>query len=362
MPPRTLGAYEILAIVGRGGIGTVYRARHREHGQEVALKLLAPPPACEPTAARRLAREFEALQELDHPNVVRVYEAGVHEGYSFLAMELVEGLDLRSYLSPLLDDDLGGRFPPVPALRAVDLEAWSEEPDTESLFAPVDEHSGTEALRAFATLLEEPETGTGFEAPGHDEPEKGKGEVHPLAEPRPIPPELALRLNGPGRLSRLRDALRQVCEGLSYVHARGLVHRDLKPSNIMVDDRRRVRLMDFGLVKLASDALHLTQHGKVVGTYRYMAPEQARGEPVDQRADLYSLGVILFELLCGRTPFSARRAPELWDQIIGRPPPDLFALNPGADPRLVRLALRLLAKDPRERPQSAGEVAREVLG
>ncbi|HTT70745.1 MAG TPA: protein kinase, partial [Anaeromyxobacteraceae bacterium] len=162
MPPRTLGAYEILAIVGRGGIGTVYRARHREHGQEVALKLLAPPPACEPTAARRLAREFEALQELDHPNVVRVYEAGVHEGYSFLAMELVEGLDLRSYLSPLLDDDLGGRFPPVPALRAVDLEAWSEEPDTESLFAPVDEHSGTEALRAFATLLEEPETGTGF--------------------------------------------------------------------------------------------------------------------------------------------------------------------------------------------------------
>ena len=346
--------------MGRGGIGTVYRARHRDRRDEVALKLLAPPPACEPTAARRLAREFEALQELDHPNVVRVFEAGVHEGYSFLAMELVEGLDLRSYLSPLLEDDLGGRFPAMPALRAVDLEAWSEEPDTESLFAPYDERSGTEALRAFAALLEEPETGTGAEVHADLEPARASGEESPLVDVRPIPQDLALRLNGPGRLSRLRDALRQVCHGLAYVHSRGLVHRDLKPSNIMVDDQRRVRLMDFGLVKLASDAVHLTQHGKVVGTYRYMAPEQARGEPVDRRADLYSLGVVLFELLCGRTPFCARRAPELWDRDHQPAAPDVLTLNPGADPRLARLALRLLAKDPRERLQSADAVAEEV--
>ena len=360
MPPRTLGPYEILAIVGRGGIGTVYRARHRDSGDEVALKLLAPPPACEPTAARRLAREFEALQELDHPNVVRVYETGVHEGYSFLAMELIEGLDLRSYLSPLLEDDLGGRFPPRPALRTQDLEAWSEEPDTESLFEPQDERSGAEALRAFADLLEEPETGACTPAFPEGLSFRPQGEKGTLVDARPVPADLAARLNGPGRLARLRDALRQVCDGLAYIHGRGLVHRDLKPSNIMVDDRRRVRLMDFGLVKMASDALHLTQHGKVVGTYRYMAPEQARGEPVDHRADLYSLGVILFELLCGRTPFSARRAPELWDQIISQAPPDILALNPGADRRLARLALRLLAKSPRERPQSAREVAGEV--
>jgi len=127
-----------------------------------------------------------------------------------------------------------------------------------------------------------------------------------------------------------------------------------------VDDERRVRLMDFGLVKLADDASHLTLHGRVVGTYRYMAPEQARGEAVDHRADLYSLGVILFELLCGRPPFVARLAPELWNAITSLPPPAVLAMNPGAPPQLALLAERLLAKDPRERCQHASEVA-EVL-
>jgi serine/threonine protein kinase len=146
------------------------------------------------------------------------------------------------------------------------------------------------------------------------------------------------------------------------VHARGLVHRDLKPSNIMVDDARRVRLMDFGLVKLSSDAAHLTQHGKVVGTYRYMSPEQACGEPVDARADLYSLGVILFELLCGRPPFTARRPSELWEQITSRAPPPVLSVNAGADPRLAACAERLLAKRPAERFQTAGDVAAALPG
>jgi serine/threonine protein kinase len=362
VPPRTVGPYEVLSVIGRGGIGTVYRARHRETGREAAVKLLGPPPACDPTAARRLAREFEALQGLDHPNIVRVFDAGVHEGYSFLAMELVDGLDLRSYLSPALDDAFPGARPPsTPAPRGFELDAWSDEPETESLLLPQDPPrlGGPEAIRAFAALMEEPETDP--QGPGGARGNEDRSRSLPaLADVRPVSPALLERLNGRGRVARLADALRQVCEGLAYVHGRGLVHRDLKPSNIMVDDARRVRLMDFGLVKLAGESVALTQHGRVVGTYRYMAPEQARGEPVDHRADLYSVGVILFELLCGRAPFTTRRASELWEQIVAVPAPRVLSLNPGADPVLARVAERLLAKDPLERYQEAAEIAAEL--
>ena len=396
MPPRTLGPYEVHSIVGRGGIGTVYRARHRDSGEEVAVKLLAPPPACDPAAARRLAREFEALRDLRHPNVVRVYEVGVQEGYSFLAMELVEGLDLRSYLSPLLDayptpaaapsarslasrhprrdgsdrgagtragcadSEVGGSTPDTPAPSST-LTPWSHEPETESLLiAPAARaSSGTDAVRAFAALMDEPETYPGPETSSKGAPDAARPRGRPGVA-RPLPPDIVERLNGRERIARLREAIVQVCDGLAYVHGRGLVHRDLKPSNIMVDDARRVRLMDFGLVKLAGDSSSLTQHGRVVGTYRYMAPEQARGEPVDHRADLYSLGVILFELLCGSPPFTALLAPELWDAIVSAPPPAVLTMNPAAPPGLARVADRLLAKDARERYRNAEEVAAEI--
>jgi eukaryotic-like serine/threonine-protein kinase len=362
MPPRAFGPYEVLSVIGRGGIGTVYRARHRASGAAVAVKLLGPPPACDPTAARRLAREFEALRGLDHPNVVRVYDAGVHEGYSFLAMELVEGLDLRSYLSPALDASPYGPGEPGGAPHP-ELDAWSDEPETESMLTPALDVAtpaqGPEAIRAFAAMMEEPETegSAGDEGAPEASPEKVRTvEVKQLAR------EVLEGLNGSGRRGRLVDAVAQVCDGLAHVHAHGLVHRDLKPSNIMVDDARRVRLMDFGLVKLATDETHLRQHGRVVGTYRYMAPEQARGEAVDRRADLYSVGVILFELLCGRPPFLSRRPMELWNEVVSRPPVAPVSLNPGVDPGLARIALRLLAKDPRQRFQHAAEVAAVLRG
>ena len=376
MPPRTVGRYEVLSVIGRGGVGTVYRARHRETGERVAVKLLGPPPACDPGAARRLAREFEALHGLSHPNVIRVFEAGVQEGYSYLVMELVEGLDLRSYLSPALDDvgepgDLSGG-----PSGGSDLEPWTDEPATES-FSIVDDPSfcdargtggdersfdggGPEAIRAFADLMEEPETDPGMQPSSGD---ARAGASRPAADgPRPLSRAMLAHLNQPRRVERLRDAMVQVCGALAYVHRRGLVHRDLKPSNIMVDDLRRVRLMDFGLVKLASDeanrAGHPHQH--VVGTYRYMSPEQARGDRVDHRADLYSLGVVLYELLCARPPFFAPRPSDLWEAITARPPAAASALNPGVDPALAYVAERLLAKHPRERFQSAEEVAAAI--
>jgi eukaryotic-like serine/threonine-protein kinase len=163
-------------------------------------------------------------------------------------------------------------------------------------------------------------------------------------------------LNRPERVGRLKDTLLQVCEALAYIHAHGLVHRDLKPSNIMVDEDRQVRLMDFGLAKFLADDTGMTMDGRIVGTFRYMAPEQILGEPLDGRADLYSLGVILYELMTGRPPFDAKSPVDLWHKVLETEPPPLLAINQRGDPQLARVTHRLIRKEPDDRFQTAEEV------
>lgn len=372
MPPRLVGPYRIRSTLGKGGIGTVFRASDRRTGEEVALKLLSSGTALEPVAAKRMAREFETLARLAHPNVVRVFDAGVHQGYPYLVMELVEGLDLRSYLS-LSDEPVAA--PATTALshqgeaevsgRPFDVEALLGEPDTG--FVDRSDLSGARrALEDYARRNDEPDTdgwssggGSGSSSadgpllwPAFDSFDDSDEPPRPLLAATPRTREL----NRPERIGRLKDALLQVCEALGYIHAHGLIHRDLKPSNIMVDEDRHVRLMDFGLAKFLAEDSTVTARGRVVGTYRYMAPEQALGEPLDGRADLYALGVVIYELLAGRPPYDARTPVELWQQILDGEPPSLFTHNPHADEELARIAHKLLRKDPDDRFQTAEEI------
>jgi serine/threonine protein kinase len=341
---RRIGPYRIARLVGRGGLGVVYYALDERTTKPVALKLLNRPSE-DSTAARRLAREFHALREIDHRNIVRVLDAGVHEDVPFLVMEYVDGLALRSWLDASFDDaEYSPRPPPAPRDESVSISQSN---------LPRDSSDSLDSAPAWLF--------------GDGEPDSIPG-VHParLSSQPPeaarvaLGPELLARLNRPARLLRLRDITAQLADGLAFIHARGLVHRDLKPSNILVAEGGCAKLVDFGLVKVRSREGNTTATGHVVGTWRYMSPEQARGEPVDGRSDLYALGSVLFEMLCGQPPFAHTQTAALLQAIVHRAPPTPESLNPEADPLLSKIAMRLLRKDPEDRFQTAEEVARRL--
>ncbi|HYH99107.1 serine/threonine-protein kinase [Hyalangium sp.] len=372
MPPKLIGPYRVLETLGSGGVGTVYRALDRRTSDPVALKLLSAGPALDTRAARRLAREYETLADLAHPNVVRVFDVGVFQGYPYLVMELIEGLTLRNYLnlrgvdllspsgsisSPRArtipedsgswgddNEDSGGDDGPMP----FNLAAFSEEEPSEDAGM----HAGAASVRALADAADEPDTD---DPEGFDLPLEVADPKVQLVERR-IQEARTEDLNRPERMGRLKDAMLQICEALAYIHGHGLMHRDLKPSNIMVDEDRQVRLMDFGLAKFLADDAGLTADGRMVGTFRYMSPEQILGEPLDARADLYSLGVILYELMTGRPPFDAKTPGALWQQVLEVEAAPILGINLKGDPQLARVAHKLLRKEPDDRFQTAEEV------
>jgi serine/threonine protein kinase len=249
--------YEILAEIGRGGMGVVYQARDRRLGRSVALKRLPDNLRENPTAVALFLREARAAAALNHPNIVTLFDADQEEGHYYLTMEFLDGLPLDKILAKR------------------------------------------------------------------------------------------------GRLSA-RDCVRlgaQIATGLQYAHERQIVHRDIKTSNLFFTRDRVVKIMDFGLAKMVAEVRRAAT--VIGGTPYYMAPEQATGENVDPRADLYAFGVTLFELATGVVPF--REGDVIWHHR-NTPPPDPRSLVPDLPDALAELVLQLMEKDPAGRPASAAEV------
>jgi streptogramin lyase/predicted Ser/Thr protein kinase len=254
--------YRLEELIGRGGMGVVYRAHDRRLERNVALKLLAPELAADQRFRERFLRESVLLASLDHANVIPIYDAGEADGRLFIVMRYVEGGDL------------------------------------------------SDLLRA-----------------------------------GPLDPKLAW------------DLCSQVAAALDAAHERGLIHRDVKPSNVLLDGRRHVYLADFGLTRHIAGEGGSSLEARSLGTIDYIAPEQIRGEEIDGRADLYSLGCLLHECLTGAPPF--RRPSELAVAFAH------LEEEPPAPPGLAELMKKALAKDPEDRFQSGHELmcaARAELG
>src|SRR5579859_2944199 len=268
-----LGPYEIVAPLGAGGMGEVYRAKDPRLGRDVAIKVLPSYFCRDEDRLRRFEQEARAAGALNHPNILAVYDVGTHEGSPYLVTELLEGVTLRERLA-------GG---PLPLRKATECAV-------------------------------------------------------------------------------------QVADGLAAAHDKGIVHRDLKPENIFICRDGRTKILDFGLAKLTSpepaDATltHLdlkdeTSAGVVLGTAGYMSPEQVRGEKADQRSDMFSFGVVLYETLSGQRAFTGRSAADRASAILNDDPPDLRAAGRNIPAGVDRIVRHCLEKNVEERFQSAHDLA-----
>ena len=320
--------YDILDELGSGGMGVVYRAHDRRRGADVALKTMR---RVDGASLYRFKQEFRALLDVTHPNLVSLYEL-VSDGRNwFITMELIDGVDFLRYVRSAR---------PAPG-----------DPDQSTLAsdgpAPI---IGSDPLSATVTKRGETEEAT-------------RTTLSPTGwlDPRPttnLPPRAATGLPPEGR-RRLRDALRQLAEGIAALHAAGKLHRDIKPSNVLVTRTGRVVLMDFGLAtEQDREGIARSAEGQVVGTVAYMAPEQAAGLPLSAASDWYSVGVMLYQALTGRLPFLGGSLAILGDKQNYEPPPPR-ELVPDVPGDLNALCVELLRRDPRARP-SGREVLRRL--
>jgi eukaryotic-like serine/threonine-protein kinase len=274
----TLGPYEIVSLLGRGGMGEVYRARDPRLGREVAIKVLPAAFAADPDRLRRLEREARAAAALNHPNIVTVYSVEESGTVRFLVMELIEGT---------------------------------------SLALAIPKHGLT--------------------------------------------------------VDQLLTIAIPLTDAIAAAHGKGITHRDLKPANIMIgagDHKGRVKVLDFGIARLdeasqpyastATAAATLTIEGHAFGTVAYMSPEQAAGTHVDARSDLFSLGVILYEMATGQRPFSGDTNVTMLSSILKDTPPAVTTVNRAMPSELARIIRHCLVKDPARRYQIAADLRNEL--
>jgi serine/threonine protein kinase len=311
---RRVSHYRVIETLGGGGMGVVYKAEDLKLGRLVALKFLPEELATDGVAHARFEREARAASALNHPNICTIHEFGEHEGHPFMVMELLEGQTLKNLLV----------------------------------------------------------------GPG----------IAPASLPSPTTPT-----PGALRTPQLLDLAIQIADGLDAAHQAGIIHRDIKPANIFITNRGQAKILDFGLAKLAGsagvrpasiqqrslvqaggtatlpgqdtptasiDPDHLTRTGVTTGTPAYMSPEQIRGEKLDGRTDLFSFGLVLYEMATGQQAFHGPTAAAIHEAILSRTPAAINSVNPQSPAGLQEIISRALEKDRELRYQSAGDLRAEL--
>ncbi len=318
---RRLGDFEIIAELGRGGMGIVYRARQLSLSRDVALKLLPGYARHGQRAVQRFRAEAQAAARIHHTNVVAIYAQGEHEGCYFYAMELIDGVGLDTVIR--------------------------SRPELLSSAATRGSSSG---LR----LPSAAQRGGSSGAPATIEP------AAVLSDRRGLPagpPEPVRRTRADFRhLARL---IAEVADGLECAHRQGVIHRDIKPHNLLLDSSGRLHLTDFGLARLV-DEPHLTVTGEIMGTPAYLSPEQIRGGAVDHRTDVYSLGVTLYELLTRCKPFDGDTRDQIIRAILDCEPRPLRRIDPQIPADLETICLRAMDRDPARRHPTAALLAEDL--
>jgi TolB-like protein/tRNA A-37 threonylcarbamoyl transferase component Bud32 len=261
---KTISHYKILKELGRGGMGVVYKAEDTKLKRTVALKFLSPQTLGSDEEKARFIHEAQAAAALSHPNICTIYEIEEHEGQSFIAMEQIDGGNLRERIQ-----------------------------------------------------------------------------------------------SGPLKLDDAIDIAMQVAAGLQEAHEKGIVHRDIKPANLMITPRGQIKIMDFGLAKARGQTV-LTKADTTLGTFAYMSPEQANGEDVDQRADIWSLGVVLYEMVTGQRPFKGDFEQAVIYSILNEYPEPVTALRTGVPAELERIIVKCCEKDRADRYQTAADLIADL--
>ncbi len=263
--PVVLGNYEIDSLLGRGGMGDIYKATQKHLNRTVALKVLSPHLSRNEEFSQRFEIEAKAISLLQHQNIVSIYEYGEEKGLKFFAMQYIEGEDLSKRIA-------GKKTIPVS-----DIVAFSK----------------------------------------------------------------------------------QICRGLRYAHSRNVIHRDIKPQNVLLDENNICKLSDFGIAKIFEQK-NITMTGMAVGTPEYMSPEQAEGSAVDIQTDIYSLGVLIYEMLAKRPPFTGNNPVAVAYKQVHEYPVPPSAHRKDIPKRLELIVLKALKKNRKERYRSIEEMLQDL--
>jgi serine/threonine protein kinase/WD40 repeat protein len=358
---RRIAGYRIVRELGRGGMGIVYEAVHVGLDRPVALKVLGTHAAPDSTGRRRFLNEARTAAGLHHTHIVPVFDVGQVGGLCYYAMQRIEGAGLDRVLRHLRRDrpvaagsSLGQAGAPASWLARSLRRRPRSHPSMNSQ-PPVSKASESPAPALTAGQVDD--TASWYKHQGeHRGADAGLGQRRPAPDDTPTPFEPP---RGSAYYRWVAEIGRQAAEALAHAHHRGIVHRDIKPSNLLVDARGIVWVADFGLARRLADPSQ-TQQDSLLGTPRYMSPEQARIGPIDGRSDVYSLGATLYELLTLRPPFEGRTAAELVEQITGRDPVAPRRHDPRIPRDLETILLKTLAKRPADRYATAAELADDL--